>query len=88
MSISTTRHAIVLGESNCGKVRALKFKLDRFLNFLQSEFVRKLCGLPFLHESSPTLGIASQVHRMRLRQADPHFFYISPDYLLGMRCQD
>lgn len=33
---------------------------------LQSELVRKLCGAPFLGESSPTLGIASQVDSTQL----------------------
>ena len=33
----------------------------RSLTLLQSELVRKLCGATFLGESSPTLGIDSQV---------------------------
>ena len=67
MSVSTTRHVIILGESNCGKVPcAHHFGIvvvpkSACLTRLQSELMRKLCGAPFLGESSPTLGIASQV---------------------------
>ena len=78
MSVSTTRHVVVLGESNCGKVsRRHHFVPVVYravcLTLLQSELVRKLCGAPFLGESSPTLGIASQVKSMHSQRGSSVF---------------
>lgn len=53
----------------------------RCLTLVQSELVRKLCGAPFLGESSPTLGLDSQVPCMRVHTAARLFLH--PAHILS-----